>query len=133
MSLNRAMVIGNVGADPELRLLPSGQSFVGFSVATDESFTDKQGQKQERVEWHHIVAFGKLSEICNEYLKKGRQVYVEGRLRTREYEAKNNGGKRKRVEIVALRVQFLGTPPTEKLTEPPVDEREVPDAEDIPS
>ncbi len=73
---------------------------VSFSVATDESYTDKQDQKQERVEWHHVVAFGKLADICKEYLQKGRQVYVEGRLRTREYEAKNNGSKRQRTEIV---------------------------------
>src|ERR1700722_393806 len=82
------MVIGNLGGDPELRYLLSGQPAVGFSIATDESFTDKQGEKQERVEWHHIVAFGKLAETCNQYLKKGRQVYVEGRLRTREFEAR---------------------------------------------
>ena len=78
MSLNRAMVIGNLGGDPVLRNLPSGQPAVGFSIATDESFTDKEGQKQERVEWHQIVAFGKLAETCHQYLKKGRQVYVEG-------------------------------------------------------
>ena len=77
MSLNRAMVIGNLGRDPVLRNLPSGQPAVWFSIATDESFTDKQGEKQGRVEWHHIVAFGKLAETCNLYLKKGRQVYVE--------------------------------------------------------
>ena len=76
MSLNRAMEIGNLGSDPLSRSLPSGQPAVGFSIATDELFTDKQGQKQERVEWHQIVAFGKLAEICNEYLKKGRQVYL---------------------------------------------------------
>src|ERR1700691_6106994 len=111
MSLNRAMVIGNLGSNPEFRHLPSGQPAVGFSVATDESFTDKEGQKQDRVQWHHIVAFGKLAEVCNEYLTKGRQVYVEGRLRTREFEAKNDGGKRQRTEIIASRVQFLGAPP----------------------
>jgi hypothetical protein len=77
MSLNRATVIGNLGADPELRHLPSGQPAVGFSIATDESFTDKEGHKQQRVEWHQIVAFGKLAETCSQYLKKGRQVYVE--------------------------------------------------------
>ena len=111
MSLNRATVIGYLGADPELRSLPSGQPVVNFTVATDETFLDKQGQKQERVEWHHVVAFARLAETCKEYLKKGRRVYVEGRLRTREYEAKNNGGKRQRTEIVATRVQFLGAPP----------------------
>lgn len=108
------MVIGNLDGDPELRYLLSGQPAVGFSIATDESFTDKQGEKQERVEWHHIVAFGKLAETCNQYLKKGRQVYVEGRLRTREFEARKNGGTRQRTEIVAARIQFLGPPPAEK-------------------
>ena len=110
MSLNRATVIGNLGSDPELRHLPSGQPTVGFSIATDESFPDKEGQKQERVEWHQIVAFGKLAETCAQHLGKGRQVYVEGRLRTREYEARKNGGKRQRTEIMAERVQFLGAP-----------------------
>jgi single-strand DNA-binding protein len=114
MSLNRAMVIGNLGGDPVLRNLPSGQPVVGFSIATDESFTDKLGQKQERVEWHQVVAFAKLAETCSQYLKKGRQVYVEGRLRTREFEAKNSGGMRQRTEIVASRVQFLGVPPTDR-------------------
>jgi single-strand DNA-binding protein len=122
MSLNRAMVIGNLGGDPELRHLPSGQPAVGFSIATNESFTDKQGAKQERVEWHNIVAFGKLAETCNQYLKKGGQVYVEGRLRTREFEAKNNGGKRKRTEIVASRVQFLGAAPNGEEAAGAVDE-----------
>ena len=111
MSLNRAMVIGNLGGDPELRYLPSGQPVVGFSIATDEAYADKQGQKQERVEWHNIVVFGKLAETCAKYLARGRQVYVEGRLRTREFDGKNGGGKRQRAEIVAQRVQFLGPRP----------------------
>ena len=108
MSLNRATVIGNLGRDPVLRNLPGGQRTVGFSIATDETFTDKEGQKEEHVQWHQIVAFGKLAETCNQYLKKGRHVYVEGRLRTREFESKTNGGKRQRTEIVASRVQFSG-------------------------
>ena len=131
MSLNRAMVIGYLGHDPETRLLPSGQPVVSFSIATDESFTDKNGGKQERVEWHSIVAFSRLGEICAEHLKKGRQVFVEGRLRTREYEAKNNGGRRQRTEIVASRVQFLGPPPAERtdvsaVEEPPISADDVP-------
>ena len=131
MSLNRAMVIGNLGSNPEFRHLPSGQPAVGFSVATDESFTDKEGQKQDRVQWHHIVAFGKLAEVCNEYLTKGRQVYVEGRLRTREFEAKNDGGKRQRTEIIASRVQFLGAPPTEKSEASAIEEPSAP-ADEVP-
>jgi single-strand DNA-binding protein len=125
------MVIGNLGSDPELRHLPSGQPVVGFSIATDETYTDKHGQKQEHVEWHRVVAFGKLAETCGEYLKKGRQVYVEGRLRTREFEMKNNGGKRQRSEIVASRVQFLGPPPAEKTEASAIDEPATP-AEDVP-
>jgi len=131
MSLNRAMVIGNLGADPELRFLPSGQPAVEFSIATDETFTDQQGEKHERVEWHHIVAFGKLAETCNQYLKKGRQVYAEGRLRTREFEAKNNGGKRQRTEIVAARVQFLGARPVKGSEMSAVEEPAIP-ADEVP-
>ena len=102
MSLNRVTLIGHLGQDPELRHLPtSGQPVASFSVATDEAYTDKQGQRQERTDWHHIVVFGKAAESCKEYLNKGRQVYVEGRLRTREYEARNHGGKRQRTEIIA--------------------------------
>ncbi len=112
MSLNRVTIIGHLGQDPELRYLPtSGQPVTGFSVATDESFTGRDGNRQERVEWHNIVVFGKLAETCTKYLAKGRQVYVEGRLRTREFEGKNGGGKRQRAEIVAQRVQFLGPRP----------------------
>ncbi len=112
MSLNRAMLIGYVGHNlEELRYLPSGQPLASFSVATDESFTDKSGEKQERVDWHRVVVYGKLALICKEYLAKGRHVYVEGRLRTREYEARDNGVKRYRTEIIAQRVQFLGARP----------------------
>jgi single-strand DNA-binding protein len=79
-----------------------------FSLATTERFTDRSGARQERTEWHRIVAFGKLAETCAQYLSKGRQVYVEGRLTTREYEAKDGSGKRYRTEIVARQVRFLG-------------------------
>lgn len=112
MSLNRVTLIGYLGQDPELRYLPtSGQPVTGFSVATNESFTDKDGNRQERVEWHNIVVLGKLAETCAKYLAKGRQIYVEGQLRTREFESKNGGGKRQRAEIIARRVQFLGPRP----------------------
>jgi single-strand DNA-binding protein len=114
MSLNRVTLIGHLGQDPELRHLPtSGQPVASFSIATDEAYTDKQGQRQERVDWHNIVVFGKAAESCKEYLKKGREVYIEGRLRIREFEAKDNGGKRQRAEIIANRVQFLGARPAE--------------------
>ena len=126
------MVIGNLGGDPELRHLSSGQPVVGFSIATDEAYTDKHGQKQEHVEWHRVVAFGKLAERCGEYLKKGRQVYVEGRLRTREFEAKDKGQKRQRTEIVAFRIQFLGALPPEKAEVSVLDEPSVPVDSEIP-
>ena len=108
MSLNRAMIIGNLGQDPEIRYTPSGLPVVNFSLATNERYLDKDGKRQEGVQWHQIVVMGKLALTCNEYLKKGRQVFVEGPLRTREWE--NNGSNVRRTEIVASRVQFLGTP-----------------------
>jgi len=130
MSLNRATIIGYLGQDPELRnLTTSGQPVATFAVATDESFTDKNGERQERVDWHQVVVYGKLAETCHKYLSKGRQIYVEGRLRTREYEARDNGGKRYRTEIIAQRVQFLGPRPNL----PPGGESEEPGAsEDAP-
>ena len=114
MSLNRVMMIGNLGQDPEIRYTPSGLPLVNFSVATDEPYVDKEGKRQGRVEWHRIVVIGKLALTCNEYLKKGRQVFVESRLRTREYEAKVDSRKQYRTEIVASRVQFLGAPAAEQ-------------------
>jgi single-strand DNA-binding protein len=95
MTLNRVTIIGHLGQDLELRYLPtSGQPVTGFSVATDESFTGKDGSRQERVQWHNVVVFGRLAETCTKYLGKGRAVYVEGRFRTREFDDKNGGGKR---------------------------------------
>jgi single-strand DNA-binding protein len=101
------MIIGNLGQDREIRYTPSGQPVVNFSLATDERYLDKDGKRQEGVQWHRIVVIGKLALACNEYLKKGREVFVEGRLRTREWE--NNGSNVRRTEIVASHVQFLGT------------------------
>jgi single-strand DNA-binding protein len=108
MAVNSVTVIGNLGATPEVRSLPSGQSVVNISLATTERFTDRNGGKQQRTEWHRIVAFGKLAETCGQYLSKGRQVYVEGRLTTRAYDAKDGSGKRYRTEIVARQIRFLG-------------------------
>ena len=110
MSLNRVMVIGNLGANPELRYLQSGRAVANLSVATSDFYADPQGQKlHTAVEWHRVVVFGKLAENCHQYLQKGRQVYVEGRLRTRSFEiAGGDGRKGKRTEILASRVQFLG-------------------------
>ena len=132
MSLNKVTLIGHLGQDPELRNLPSGQAVGRFSIATDEPYTDKEGKRQEHTEWHQVVTFGKVAETCGNYLTKGRQVYVEGRLRTREYEAKNDGGKRQRTEIVAIRVQFLGTPPTDAKGATAVEEPVPPADGDVP-
>ena len=100
MNLNKAMLIGNLTRDPELRTTPAGDSVVGFSVATNFTWKDKEGQKQERAEFHNIVAWRKLAEIIGQYLKKGSKVYIEGRLQTRSWEDQN-GTKRYRTEIVA--------------------------------
>lgn len=105
--VNKVILIGNLGKDPEVRFTPSGAAVANFNIATNESWTDKSGQKQERTEWHRIVVWGKLAELCGEYLKKGRQAYVEGRLQTREWTDKE-GKKNYTTEIVAQTVQFLG-------------------------
>ncbi len=107
MGVNSATVIGNLGSDPQFRALPSGQKVANVSVATTERYTDRDGGKQQRTEWHRIVAFGKLAETCERYLGKGRQVYIEGRLTTREYETKDGSGKRYRTEIIARQIRFL--------------------------
>ena len=108
MAINKVIVIGNLGANPDIRALPSGQNVANFSLATTERFTDRNGAKQERTDWHRIVAFGKLADTCERFLSKGRQVYVEGRLNTRQYEAKDGSGKRYQTEIVARQLRLLG-------------------------
>lgn len=106
--INKVILIGNLGADPEVRFTQGGQAVANFRIATSESWTDKQsGQKTEKTEWHRIVVWGKLAELCGEYLKKGRQCYVEGRLQTREWTDKE-GKKNYTTEVVANTVQFLG-------------------------
>ena len=106
-SVNRVTLIGNLGRDPELRYTKDGQGVANFTVATNERWRDKQGSTQERTEWHRIVVWGKQGEDCNKYLSKGRQVYVEGSIRTTTYDDKQ-GQKRYFTEIIAQRVQFLG-------------------------
>ena len=108
MSVNKVIVIGNLGANPDIRALPSGQNVANFSLATTERFTDRNGAKQERTEWHRIVAFGRLADVCERFLSKGRQVYIEGRLATRQYEANDGSGKRYRTEIVTRQLRLLG-------------------------
>ncbi|MCU0561389.1 MAG: single-stranded DNA-binding protein [Desulfobacterales bacterium] len=106
--INKVIIVGNLGRDPEVSYVPSGAAVAKFSVATSETWKDKStGEKKERTEWHRIVAWDKLGEICGKYLAKGRQVYVEGKLQTRSYDDKD-GVKRYVTEIVAQDVQFLG-------------------------
>ncbi len=105
--VNKAILVGNLGRDPELRQTPNGQSVVNFTLATSENWTDKSGERQERTEWHRIVVWGRTAEMCNQYLSKGRTVYVEGRIQTREWEDKD-GNKRYTTEINAQTVQFIG-------------------------
>ncbi len=100
-SLNKCMLIGNLGKDPELRYTSSGVAVATFSLATSDSWKDQEGNQQERTEWHNIVAWRKLAEICGEWLKKGKKVYIEGRIQTRSYDDKNTGQKRYITEIVA--------------------------------
>ena len=104
--VNKVMIIGRLGADPEVKEISTGNTVTTLSVATSESWNDKQGQKQERTEWHRVVVWGKLAELCGKYLSKGRQLYVEGRLQTRSWEDQN-GQKKYTTEVVANNVQFL--------------------------
>jgi single-strand DNA-binding protein len=138
MSVNKVILVGNLGRDPEVRATPSGQSVCNFSLATTERFTDRAGQQRDQTEWHNVVVWGKQADLCGQYLKKGRQVYVEGRLTTRQYEAKDGTGKRYRTEVVAQRVQFLGGRPAAGFDNgvsdfnsgpdapPPVDDEDIP-------
>jgi single-strand DNA-binding protein len=106
-SLNRVLLIGNLGADPELSYTPNGTAKAAIRMATREVWTGKDGQKGERTEWHRVVAWGRLAEICGQYLTKGRQVFIEGRLQTRSWEDRD-GNKRWTTEIVASGMQMLG-------------------------
>ena len=134
VQLNKIIVIGNLGRDPEMRYTPSGQAVTSFSVASNRSYTTASGERREETEWFNVNAWGRLGELCNQYLTKGRQVYVEGRLRSRSYEGRD-GQQRFVNEINLADVQFLGqgsgakgeeslyAPEAEKDTDsPPVDE-----------
>ena len=105
--VNKVILIGNLGADPDLRHTPSGTAVSNLRLATTEVFSNRDGEKNKRTEWHRVVAFGRLAEICSQYLKKGRQVYIEGRLQTREWEDKS-GDKRYTTEIIATNMTMLG-------------------------
>ncbi len=117
--INKVILIGNLGRDPEVRYTPDGAAVANFSIATSEQWKDKAtGEKKERTEWHRIVAFRRLGEICGEYLSKGKQVYIEGRLQTRSWE--KDGITRYTTEIVASDVQFLGGRDSMNSDEPPL-------------
>ncbi len=107
MSLNKVMLIGRLGRDPEVKYTQSGTPVTTFSLATDERWNDKSGEKQERTEWHNVVCWSKLAELAGKYLAKGREVYVEGRLQTRKWED-NQGNERRAVEIIATNLTFIG-------------------------
>lgn len=123
--VNKVILIGNLGKDPEIRQLPSGQNVASFSLATTENYTNKAGEKVKQTEWHRISAFGRLADIAGKYLHKGKQVYIEGKLRTRQWED-NNNQKHSMTEIIALAIQMLGqaregTSSQEEYTEPPAE------------
>jgi single-strand DNA-binding protein len=127
--VNKAILIGRLGRDPELRRMPSGDPVASFSMATTERYTTRGGERQERTEWHNIVAFGKLAELVDQYLSKGREAYVEGRITHRTWDDRD-GNKRNRTEIVASTIQFLGggggrqAADDRSFSEPPAEDRE---------
>lgn len=106
--VNKVIIVGRLGADPEVKTVSEGNNVARLSVATSENWKDRNGQRQERTEWHRVVVWGKLAELCGQYLHKGRQVYVEGRLQTRSWED-DQGQKKYTTEIVATTVQFLSS------------------------
>ena len=107
---NKVFLLGNLGRDPESRALPSGQPVANFPMATSRKWRDRDGNQQEQTEWHNIVCFGRLAEIAGQYLTKGKQVFVEGRIQTRTWDDRNTGEKRYRTEVVADNFQMLGGP-----------------------
>ncbi len=127
--INKVILIGRLGSDPEVRYTPDGAAVANFSIATSDEWTDKAtNEKRERTEWHRIVAWRKLGEICGEYLSKGRQVYIEGKLQTRSWE--KDGVTRYTTEIVASDVQFLGSKDSADTYRPPTQESSAPSLPD---
>jgi single-strand DNA-binding protein len=112
-TVNRVILIGRLGKDPEVKYTPSGQALAKFSLATDESRKDAEGNRQTTTEWHSIVLWGKQAEIASEYLKKGSQIYVEGRLQTRSWEDSQGGGTKSRTEVIGERFVMLGSKPVQ--------------------
>ncbi len=136
--VNKVILIGRLGSDPEVRYTPSGVAVANFSIATSEEWKDKNtGEKKEQTEWHKIVAWRRLGEICGEYLHKGRQVYIEGRLQTKSWEDKE-GNKRWTTEVLALNMQMLGSPgdsmggDSQEKRKYPEEPQNLPEEDDIP-
>lgn len=120
--VNKAIIVGNLGRDPETKNTQSGTQITTFSVATSRRYNNRDGEMQEDTEWHRIVAFGRLAEICGQYLRKGKQVYIEGRIQTRSWDDEQSGQKRYMTEIVAQEMQMLGRrgdAPSDDFGEPP--------------
>lgn len=118
-SVNKVILVGNLGKDPEVKFTPSGVPVAKFSLATNERYKDKDGEWQDRTEWHNIIAWQRLAEIVGEYVKKGSKIYIEGRLQTSSWEDKQSGDKRYKTEIVASDLLLLGGTETEKQTDKP--------------
>jgi single-strand DNA-binding protein len=106
--VNKVILVGNLGRDPERRSTPSGQQVATFSVATSRRWRDRDGNRQEQTEWHNVVVWGRQAEVAGEYLKKGRQIYIEGRLQTRSWDDKQTGEKKYRTEVICDNFQMLG-------------------------
>lgn len=133
MNLNKAMIIGNLTRDPEIRTTPSGQTVASFAVATNFVWTDQSGQKRDKAEFHNVVAWRRLAEICGQYLKKGSKIYIEGRMQTRDWVGQD-GIKRYRTEIIAENMIMLDRPagagnPANRFEEPPMPSEPVIDVE----
>ena len=119
--VNKVILVGNLGSDPEVRTTPGGQRVANFRMATSRSWTGQDGQRQEKTEWHSVVAWGKLADICERYLTKGKQIYVEGRLETRQWQDKESGQNRYKTEIICETMQMLGRAGADRNGEPGVD------------
>jgi single-strand DNA-binding protein len=130
-SLNKVMLIGNVGKDPEMRFTPTGSPVTSFSLATNRTYNTPEGEKKKETEWFSIVAWSKLAELCNQYLTKGKLVYVEGRLQTRTWDG-TDGQKHSRTEVVASQVLFLDKGGEGSAAEPKGEEPESGDSGDLP-
>ena len=123
--LNKVLLIGRLGHDPEMRYTPSGKPLTKFRMASDRSWTTADGEKKSETEWFNVVAWGKLAEICNQYLKKGKQVYIEGRLHTRRWQD-DEGNNHSAVEVIAQEMIMLDSRPGDVMTEEPPAEEEYP-------